>query len=73
MTDEQRCGRPKDRPLRFSTFSSLCLFILLVCPNNAAAGIYEMASKQIAVVEVLRAWTQNDGVRGSGGVKWVRA
>ena len=45
MTDEQRSGRPKDRPFSYLTLFAFLLFSLYLFLSNAAVAIYEMVSK----------------------------
>src|SRR5580704_15854607 len=45
VTDEQQCGRAKDRPLGRSFASTDPVTHRFLFPINAAAGSYEMASK----------------------------
>jgi hypothetical protein len=44
VTDEQRSGRPKDRPFPVIHLMSFAFHFWSFCFSNAAAGIYEMAS-----------------------------
>ena len=45
VTDEQRSGRPKDRPRPVFSFPCILHYLCFFSRFNAAAGIYEMPSK----------------------------